>query len=956
MKSLYRFLFLIMSTFLLIALHLQPSFAGNIEPGTDVEVHFKNGDVSEYTLVSQTQTHIRLETPGLPEIEVSLDTIESIIPVGQLSKESTPVEVVPTADAAEKNPVIEPVQVKASASVVPSEGAPPSEVLGHIKRLLASGKYQLAISTAMNDLQDHPRQKRQILPLLESAFDQELDRQTNNIRAIRAPDQIRTARNELSNLIQNNTLYAPILDRLAISQFNRKRLLARVVDLWSVTTIHEMLFLNENDKMTRQQKIEQVKLWIEGLIGKGSVFKSFRLAYTPVLGISLGRMLYYVGDSANAQISIQKTEKALESYRNMPSVYSESLIAEIQRELDQYQADMRLGFLPTLVRQDTTKKLADSIKPTPTPAPEKEGVDKAKAVSADLYQEFIAPVVDIIVLNQQISIVVATVVVLFWLFPFMLLRYEIGKGEILASLHKPQVKKFGLIGYVIYLLAKKNASSKQQENEARESGSESEVTTGSVEVKQSFFARLFSKKKSASDASDGKLFCASCNKATDNLNHYMHNLKFNACPHCGVEMEAVFQFEEYLRHLIDALISQAEATGRKKKKSKELANSKSMSQLTQSIYTLSLRRRATDIHIERTDIEAIVQFRIDGMLSKIITIPPLIATAFMASIKVHATLDITNHMTPQDGRYSIKIDEVEFDIRINCAPTPDGEVIFMRMLDQRRIMITPKELGFEGKGLEHFEYALRRPHGLFLVTGPTGSGKSTTLYVGLRQINTGEKNIITIEDPVEYRIPGLKQMQVNPDKDFTFANGLRSILRQDPDVIMVGEVRDSETAAIAIDAAITGHLVFTTLHTMDTPAAIARLDDLGVDPKRYAQALEIILAQRLLRTTCPECKQPVEVQDAQLERLGILKLRHSIKFMAGIGCEHCNYTGYYGRIAIQETFIPNEEIRNLLENKPSQKNLREVARRNGMRLLHEEGIMRVISGKTTVEEVIRVTC
>jgi general secretion pathway protein E len=459
------------------------------------------------------------------------------------------------------------------------------------------------------------------------------------------------------------------------------------------------------------------------------------------------------------------------------------------------------------------------------------------------------------------------------------------------------------------------------------------------------------KKKAAQKTSN--ISCPFCKKPVDLIDDYQ-TLKFDECPHCHGSIDPLFEPENYLQILIDHLV---EATKKRRKKQlSDMAGSQAMAALLRAMYQIAVHRRATDIHIERDENGGEVRFRIDGMLADAMKLPAPVALAFLSSIKVQANLDITNHTTPQDGRYQMEVEGTELDIRISCSPSSQGEILFMRLLDKQRVLIKPAVLGFEGKNLEYFEEAIRKPHGLILVTGPTGSGKSTTLYVALHQINTGERNILTIEDPVEYQMEGLKQMQVNPDRNFSFATGLRSILRQDPDVIMVGEIRDSETANMAIDAAVTGHLVFSTLHTMDTASTISRLADLGVAPKRYASALEIIIAQRLVRLICPHCKQPHVPDDAQLERLDILKWKNSIKFMAGTGCQTCNFTGYYGRRAILEILKPDEDLRELMERDTSPQAIREAAQRSKkMRLLRQDGVLRIVAGQTTVEEVLRAT-
>jgi type II secretory ATPase GspE/PulE/Tfp pilus assembly ATPase PilB-like protein len=549
--------------------------------------------------------------------------------------------------------------------------------------------------------------------------------------------------------------------------------------------------------------------------------------------------------------------------------------------------------------------------------------------------------------NPTILIGLAAAVVVFWWLPRFLIKRQIARGNLRASIHQRRVKRLGLVGYLIYLAGGLSGRKKRDVNVLG--------TAGTPKPRKTKARKTLSKKVSPKS---GRKACPECTLAIDRLVDYAENLEFGKCPHCGAVIEPCITFEAYISVLVGEMAEEVERRKRKKKRSEEdITASKGMNDLLRAMYAMAVRYRATDIHIERDASGAKVHFRVDGMLSDAFRTPAILAPALLSSIKVQANLDITNHTTPQDGRYQIEVNGVEFDVRISCAPTSSqGEILFSRLLDKRTIQIKPHALGFEGRNLEYFEAAISKPHGLILVTGPTGSGKSTTLYVAMTQINTGERNIVTIEDPVEYQLPGLKQMQVNPDKNFSFATGLRSILRQDPDVILVGEIRDHETANMAIDAAATGHLVFTTLHTMDTATAVSRLSDLGVSSKRYASALEIIIAQRLIRLICNGCKQQSAPTDEELQRLSILKYRSSIRFMAGIGCHACNFSGYFGRRAILEVLKPDDEMRGLLEHETRAQILRDHARRKGMRLLREEGILKAIAGKTTIEEIIRTTC
>jgi type II secretory ATPase GspE/PulE/Tfp pilus assembly ATPase PilB-like protein len=342
------------------------------------------------------------------------------------------------------------------------------------------------------------------------------------------------------------------------------------------------------------------------------------------------------------------------------------------------------------------------------------------------------------------------------------------------------------------------------------------------------------------------------------------------------------------------------------------------------------------------------------MLHDLTILPKSLANSVVSAVKVMSNLNITERRAPQDGKTNLWVDKADVDIRVVSSPAATGEKVSMRLLDSRMIFVDSTKLGVEGENLERFERAIRKPHGLILMTGPAGSGKTTTIYVALNTINTGEKNIITIEDPIEYQIKGINQMQVNPAANFTFATGLRSILRQDPDVILVGEIRDKETAEVAVEAAVTGHLIFTTLHTIDTASAFTRLLDLGAEASRFAAAIVAVIAQRLLRLNCTECKKAYKPKKEILEQLGFPPTSKDFTFMHGTGCESCFHTGFRGRVGIFEIFVPDESMKEILETNVTSSVIRELARKKGMRTLREEGIKKVVQGQTTPEEVLRI--
>ncbi len=364
---------------------------------------------------------------------------------------------------------------------------------------------------------------------------------------------------------------------------------------------------------------------------------------------------------------------------------------------------------------------------------------------------------------------------------------------------------------------------------------------------------------------------------------------------------------------------------------------------------------ASDVHIEPYEREVVVRYRIDGVLYERLRPPRRFHAPITSRIKVMANLNIAEKRLPQDGRIKIKVADKEVDIRVSVVPTAFGERVVMRLLDKETVLYGLDEIGFSDDHRELIDHLIHLSHGIILVTGPTGSGKSTTLYAVLQEINQPDKNIITIEDPVEYQIPGVGQIHVNTKVGLTFAAGLRSILRQDPDVVMVGEIRDRETAEIASQASLTGHLVFSTLHTNDAASAITRLIDMGIEPFLVASSVEAILAQRLVRRVCTACAEPVEPPARSLERLGIdPAAAASGRFLRGRGCPKCFGSGYAGRIAIYEILRVDDTIRHLVMENAEASRIKEAAMAAGMRTLLQDGAAKVLAGITTLEEVLRV--
>ncbi|MBI4683604.1 MAG: Flp pilus assembly complex ATPase component TadA [Nitrospirae bacterium] len=364
---------------------------------------------------------------------------------------------------------------------------------------------------------------------------------------------------------------------------------------------------------------------------------------------------------------------------------------------------------------------------------------------------------------------------------------------------------------------------------------------------------------------------------------------------------------------------------------------------------------ASDIHIEPREAGLSVRFRVDGMLRDIATYPIKTHSGIVSRLKILSALDIAEKQKPQDGRIKIKIDDKEIDIRVSILPALYGEKIVLRLLNRANVKVSLEELNFSKNNFKTFLSLIKEPYGIILVTGPTGSGKTTTLYAALYEVNSVEKNIITVEDPIEYQLPVINQMQVNPKKDLTFANALRAILRQDPDIIMIGEIRDPETASIAAESALTGHLVFSTLHTNDAPSSITRLTDMGVEPFLLAPSLLGVIAQRLVRRICPKCKEAYTPSKAELLTISLDIPSEGLKFYRGAGCDNCKHTGYSGRTGIHEILVLDEKIREMITQKATAGMIRAEAAKNGFRDMRFDGLKKVMSGDTTTEELLRVT-
>lgn len=389
---------------------------------------------------------------------------------------------------------------------------------------------------------------------------------------------------------------------------------------------------------------------------------------------------------------------------------------------------------------------------------------------------------------------------------------------------------------------------------------------------------------------------------------------------------------------------------------KELSESNPVKKLLNLVLLQAIRDKASDIHFEPFEDEYKMRYRIDGVLYEMVPPPKHIAAALSSRIKVMANLDIAERRLPQDGRISLTVRGNPIDLRVSVLPTMFGESVVLRVLDRTQVSFDLGKLGLRPDDCELVNRLIRKPNGIVIVTGPTGCGKTTTLYAALAELNNVERKIITTEDPVEYDVDGLIQVQMRSDIGLTFARCLRSILRQDPDVILVGEIRDLETAEIAAQASLTGHLVFTTLHTNDAPSSIARLLDLGVEPFLVTATLEGIVAERLVRRICEKCKTPFEPSEIQLRELGLTPEDiKDKKFYYGRGCNKCNNTGYRGRTGIFEIMLFNDEMRDLIMSQASTSVLRAAAQKAGMRLLRDNGLATIYDGITTIDEVVKET-
>lgn len=417
------------------------------------------------------------------------------------------------------------------------------------------------------------------------------------------------------------------------------------------------------------------------------------------------------------------------------------------------------------------------------------------------------------------------------------------------------------------------------------------------------------------------------------------------------------EYDDIIERLGTEVVFKEDEEEEDSKKLEAISREAPIIQLVNMLIVQGVKDRASDIHIEPNEKGLLIRFRIDGMLHDVRALPNTIKSAVVSRIKILAKMDIAERRLPQDGRFQVKFGTREVDLRVSTIPTVLGEKVVLRLLDKSKGLIKLEQLGFISEQLEEFKSIITKSYGIILLTGPTGSGKTTTLYAALNEVNSKDKNIITVEDPVEYKLTRVNQIQIKPKINLTFANTLRSILRQDPDVIMVGEIRDVDTAQIAVQAALTGHLVFSTLHTNDAASALTRLIDMDVETFLISSSVIGVIAQRLVRVICEKCKEEYTPGKDVLSGLDLKvnsKGNSSVKLFRGTGCPFCKNTGYYGRTSLYELIVLDEEIRALIISKTPSNIIKDAAIKKGMKTLKDSGLEKVMQGITTIEEVLRV--
>ncbi|MCB2155855.1 GspE/PulE family protein [bacterium] len=632
--------------------------------------------------------------------------------------------------------------------------------------------------------------------------------------------------------------------------------------------------------------------------------------------------VYRAGQVERSREIVEEAMRAFGEARSN-AVGDMALVQSASEELER----LRDNVLPQLQRAlmtptPTPVPTATPVTPTPTPTPEPKFVESILGTQA---REKMRLALNKVLPQSMDSgkaldwIVIAVLFIIgFWIVPGVILRFPAKKGGFYAEKWKKRVLFMGPFALIACLLDK-----------------------------------MLHRPRARKGADKP---CPGCGFDLADIYAY-EDLDFTRCPNCRTEVEPIHSLVEYITRISNSLLIDAKQVERGAQMMTSLVEKETMQRLIRAVLTLGVRRRSSDLHIEPSSKGVPIRQRVDGIMTEMVILPGELAPAIVSALKIMGEMDITEKRRPQDGGFNIWIDGNEIDIRLTSIPASGYERMSLRMLDRRTIEMGPKKLGMVAGVRRMFEQAIHEPHGLILVTGPTGSGKSTTLYVALQELLTGDKNIVSIEDPIEFRLDGVNQIQVNTAVGLTFASGLRSILRQDPDVVMIGEIRDRETAEIAVSAANTGHLVLSTLHTIDTATCVSRLVELGVNPRQFAEALNVIMAQRLIRMICPDCRLPATPEDAVVTELNIPHAElEEYGFQEGKGCATCSKTGFFGRTGIFEMMVMNEALKTAFETRSlTTGEVREIAIVNGMKTLRHEALSLLKQGLTTADEVLRVT-
>ena len=633
-------------------------------------------------------------------------------------------------------------------------------------------------------------------------------------------------------------------------------------------------------------------------------------AFKKVLEFTPGnsKALYYMGCMLFKEKKYEEAQKLLKQIS--PSDLNAMENTNVTRTLS--SIDRLQTVLPTPTPQPV-------YTPAPTPEPELTRSEKFSVWMKDTWgqiKQFFAGLLkgNIAIQSNTLTQIFTTIlylsifVLIYWYIPMRILWWDLPRRKVVYYDWKQIVKFAGIFGLVWY-----------------------------------YIDRLMREEK--------KKRCPACNRAIDNPELF-DNYNFDVCPYCQAKIKPPFTMPE----IIQGHAQMMAITRTLSSNALDEAQRQQMMNFLQLILIHGRKIRASDIHVEPEEGNLLFRYRVDGVLTDSIPVDISVHTFLVSCIKIVCNLNIAEKRLPQDGHFRRVIMNEEINIRVSTIPTRLGEKVVMRLLDKRIANASLDSLGLEEEALVKYRSVINSPHGLILATGPTGSGKTTLQYSSLQFINDGTKNIITVEDPIEYELEGINQVQHNTATGLTFATALRSILRQDPDVIMIGEIRDLETATIAVNAALTGHLVFSTVHTIDTSTALSRLIDMGVDVKLLSTAILSIVAQRLVRKLCPHCKKKSTITAKELGRFGAeAGILEGKNIYRPKGCRECSGTGYTGRTGIYEMLFPNKDIRTLIEKGGSSMDIRQSSRKNAMRTLREEGVSKVLAGITSIEEIIRVT-